>query len=152
MTYKFDSLVNKKEAEALKDMIFNRARERSKNMTDDVQEDIMDLARESFTSPNNPFSKISSNNTEETKINTTVQEEKSGEAIGFPIQELKSKVNSQSKLINEQLTQATIENTMLSARNGLSNKKSFMGALNFLNSQAAISLIKTRTDKFEILA
>ena len=41
---------------------------------------------------------------------------------------------------------------MQEARAGLSNKKSFMGALNFLNSQAAISLIKTRGNKFEMLA
>jgi hypothetical protein len=40
---------------------------------------------------------------------------------------------------------------MEEARKTLSNKKSFMGALNFLNSQAAVSLMRTRADKFEIV-
>ena len=41
---------------------------------------------------------------------------------------------------------------MLEAREALSNKKGFVGALNFLNAQAAVSLARTRTDKFEVIA
>jgi hypothetical protein len=33
---------------------------------------------------------------------------------------------------------------MMEARDGLTNKKSFMGALSFLNSQAAVSLLNKR--------
>ena len=40
---------------------------------------------------------------------------------------------------------------MMEARAALGNKATFMGALNFLNSQAAISLVKTRADKFEMI-
>ena len=40
---------------------------------------------------------------------------------------------------------------MRETREALTNKKIFMGALNFLNSQAAISLMRTRADKFEIV-
>ena len=58
MSYNFNSYVNKGEADALKEMIFKRAQERSKAYTDDVQSDVMDLARESFVSNGNPFSKI----------------------------------------------------------------------------------------------
>ena len=58
MAYKFDSIVNKSEADALKDMIFRRVQERSKGMSDEVQTDVMDLARDSFVSKDNPFSKI----------------------------------------------------------------------------------------------
>lgn len=43
MAYKFDSIVNKSEADALKDMIFRRVQERSKGMSDEVQTDVMDL-------------------------------------------------------------------------------------------------------------
>lgn len=152
MTYKFDSLVNKNEADALKEMIFKRVRERSANMSEDMQQDIMDIARESFVSTNNPFSKIIENNTIKTIEKTETEENETTEDIGFSLKKHNERASNQSKLINEQLTQATLENTMLSAREGLSNKKSFMGALNFLNSQAAISLIRTRADKFEILA
>ena len=38
------------------------------------------------------------------------------------------------------------------ARIGLENKKTFMGALDFLNSQAAVSLMRTRSDKFEAIS
>ena len=53
MNYQLNSYVNRKEAEALKDMIFKRARERAQSMTDDVQADVMSIARESFTSKGN---------------------------------------------------------------------------------------------------
>ena len=53
MAYKFDSIVNKSEADALKDMIFRRVQERSKGMNDEVQTDVMDLARDSFVSKDN---------------------------------------------------------------------------------------------------
>lgn len=46
----------------------------------------------------------------------------------------------------------TIQSTMMEARKGLNQNKGFMGALNFLNSQAALSLIKTKGDRFELLA
>ena len=155
MSYKFDSLVTRHEADALKEMIFKRVRERSESMTEDVQADIMDIARESFVSKNNPFSKIIENTKPQPAVeekNTAQMQEVKEPDIGFPVREIKTRANTQSRLINEQMAQATIENNMLSAREGLSNKKSFMGALNFLNSQAAISLIKTRADRFEILA
>jgi hypothetical protein len=35
---------------------------------------------------------------------------------------------------------------MREAREGLANKKSFMGALEFLNSQAAVSLLNKRAN------
>ena len=154
MAYKFDSIVNKSEADALKDMIFRRVQERSKGMSDEVQTDVMDLARDSFVSINNPFSKIintsSAENHAPSEVQTVTKEEDN--AIGFPIKEPKLRVNGQSRIINEQITSAAIASTMQEARSGLSNKQSFMGALNFLNSQAAISLIRTRADKFEVLA
>ena len=84
------------------------------------------------------------------EVQTVTKEEDN--AIGFPIKEPKLRVNGQSRIINEQITSAAIASTMQEARSGLSNKQSFMGALNFLNSQAAISLIRTRADKFEVLA
>ena len=57
----------------------------------------------------------------------------------------------QNNVINNQITSSAINNNMREAREALTNKKSFMGALNFLNSQAAISLMRTRADKFEIV-
>lgn len=154
MSYKFDSIVNKHEADALKDMIFKRARERAKAFNEDAQSDVMDMARESFVSKNNPFSKIIENtnniNPEQQVKNKqeVAVEPQEKDDIGFPVKELKLQ---QNRNINSQLTAATINNNMAEAREALSNKKSFMGALNFLNSQAAVSLMRTRADKFEVV-
>lgn len=156
MSYKFDSIVSKSEASALKEMIFKRAQERAQAYSDNTQEDVMDMARESFVSKDNPFSKIVENSytaTTEKKTETekfdTPQDTTPKDDIGFPVaKELKLQ---NSRVINNQLAASTIQNNMAEAREALSSKKSFMGALNFLNSQAAVSLMRTRADKFEVV-
>ena len=63
-SYKFESIVNRQEADALKEMIFKRARERADSIAKETQDtytsavknDIMDLARDTFVSNKNPFS------------------------------------------------------------------------------------------------
>lgn len=153
MSYKFDSIVNKQEADALKEMIFRRVRERSNSMNEEVQTEVMDMARDSFVSSNNPFSQIveKTNAQSESNQKELVQKGVDNENIGFAMPQKQPKAFNQSNLINEQVANAEIKNNMREARAGLSNNKSFMGALNFLNSQAAISLIKTRSDKFEMI-
>lgn len=149
MNYKFDSIVNKNEAEALKEMIFKRAKERAKALTDDVHADVMDLARESFVSKGNPFSAATKTEASETPVAKSDKDE-----IGFPQKEKSAsiQVRQQNKSIQENIIQSQVQNNMLEARAALSGRQSFMGALNFLNSQAAVSLIKSRTDRFEIVA
>lgn len=156
MTYQFNSYVNRQEAEALKEMIFKRARERSNAMTDDIKTDVMDIARESFVSNNNPFSQILT----QTKVSEVQKVNKPAEAsvneikedipqkadIGFPQKNLFAGT-TQNRIIKEQITASQIQNTMIEARQGLTNKKSFMGALEFLNSQAAVSLLNKRGSK-----
>ena len=153
MSYKFDSIVNRNEAAALKEMIFKRAQERAQVMSGDTQSDVMDMARDSFVSKDNPFSKIIENTkpsvVEPEKVQPAkVEPEQKNEEIGFPMPEARLQ---QNKIINNQMTASAINNNMAEAREALSNNKSFMGALNFLNSQAAVSLIRTRADKFEIV-
>ena len=146
--YKFDSIVNKQEAEALKEMIFKRARERAESMTKEVQEsytstiknDIMDLARDTFVSSKNPFSG-------DTEHNQTASKEK----IGFPqrrIEEIKSHISYHNRTTSEEV----VEETMSDAHNEFSGRTSFMGALNFLNSQASISLVNKHGKRFEAMA
>ena len=156
MSYKFDSFVNRSEANALKEMIFNRVKARNEADSQDEQNEVMDLARKSFVSKNNPFSQI----IEQANQKTTPQpanslqnssENKHDETIGFPQRELKSRAIEQERIVNEQTVVREIQNNMIEARNSLSNKKSFVGALNFINSQAAVSLMRTRSDKFEVV-
>ena len=151
MSYKFDSIVSKNEAAALKDMIFKRAQERAKSFNDDAQADVMDMARNSFVSKDNPFSKIIENTIPENKTvePEAVEKKQKDDGVGFPMpKEVKLQ---QNQVINNQITSSAINSNMREAREALTNKKSFMGALNFLNSQAAISLMRTRADKFEIV-
>ena len=141
-------IVDNQEANALKAMILKRAQEKSQTYTDEVQTEDMDIARESFVSKNNPFSQIASASEPVSQGNVNKDE-----GIGFPVKEPKlSQISRQNNIVNEQIASSAIKNNMLEARNTLTNKQSFMGALNFLNSQAAISLIRTRADKFEIIA
>lgn len=158
MTHTFNTIVNKSESEALKDMIFKRAQERAKNYSDDLQNDVMDLARESFSGKGNPFSLMSEAKVE-AKVDTferqDVEESATQDAqIGFPQRSLKtpSMMSAQSSKFVAERASMAVQSTMMDAREGLAKNKGFMGALNFLNSQAAISLIKTRADKFEVMA
>ena len=159
MNYQLNSYVNRKEAEALKDMIFRRARERSQSMTDDVQADIMSIARESFVSNHNPFSQLINMPPVQTQeiVESKEKEEKvsplheyveaaeeQATEVGFPQRILSGNAINQSRVIQEQTSAKQIQNTMQEAREGLTNKKSFMGALEFLNSQAAVSLLNKR--------
>ena len=162
MNYQFNSYVNRREAESLKEMIFKRARERAQSMTSDVQADVMSIARESFVSNNNPFAQIVNIPQEEVQVQEAEQPSKSEttaiheyveakeaqtQEVGFPQKPIISQAASQNRVIQEQASAREVQNTMREAREGLTNKKSFMGALSFLNSQAAVSLLNKRAGK-----
>ena len=153
MSYKFNSIVNRQEADALKEMIFKRAKEKSENLNNAEQTEVMDLARESFVSKNNPFSDIieQTKNNIQTKPNTQKMESTAANQeaeIGFPLKRRENKITTTRQA---EIVKSEIENNMLNARESLNNKQSFMGALNFLNSQAAVSLIRTKAEKFEMI-
>ena len=91
MSYNLNSFVNSNEANALKEMIFNRVRERSQVMSEDVQADVMDVARESFVSKNNPFSQIMQNAAEAANVKEAEIKAQDKEEIGFPQRQLKAR-------------------------------------------------------------
>ena len=147
-----NSIVNRQEAMALKEMIFKRARERAEALdndvknsyTDDVQNDVMDLARESFNSPRNPFAQVAQ------KDETTQKNE-----IGFKqrsSEQIQKQLENSSKSANNEITRNTINNTMADAHANFAKKESFIGALNFLNAQASIALIKSGGKNFDAIA
>lgn len=161
MNYQLNSFVDRKEAEALKELIFKRAKERANAMTSDVQTDIMNVARESFVSSNNPFSQISAQTNENAKevvtpetqtktepsaLHEYIEKREETQEVGFPVKDYTGIVN-QNRVIKEQMTAAQLQNTMIEARQGLSERTSFMGALAFLNSHAAESLLNKRAGK-----
>ena len=153
--YSLNSTVSRQEAEALKEMIFKRARERAQALTEDVQtsytnsvqNDVMDLARDSFVAKKNPFSQV----TAQVEAEETVKNEE----IGFAkrqVNDIKAQIDSRNKIANSELASYQIDSAMLATREEFVNKTGFMGALNFLNSQATISLVKNKGQSFEALA
>ncbi|MCM1339933.1 MAG: hypothetical protein NC191_09710 [Muribaculaceae bacterium] len=153
--YKFDSIVSRNEQDALRDMIFKRARERAEALneniqssyTSDIRNDVMDLARDSFVSEHNPFSQ---------RVAEPVEEQKAPEVeIGFSkkhVETLKAQIEYKNKTTREDIVHKETEDNMKEARADFSNKKTFMGALDFLNSQASIALVKNKGRSFEAIA
>lgn len=155
-TYNFNSTVSSQEADALKEMIFKRARERAQALVQDVQEnyttgmqnDIMDLARDSFNIAKNPFS-------ENDRAVENKDTETNSREIGFAkrqVNGIKAQIETTNKITRTDIAGKEIENAMNVAREDFDRKKSFTGALDFLNSQATIALIKNKGQKFEALA
>lgn len=156
--YRFNSIVSNSEQEALKEMIFKRARERALALTNEVdntytnsvQNEIMDLARDSFVSSKNPFSQRNEEEAKENKINETKSQE-----IGFAkrhVDEIKAQIRSRNNENNSEVACKEVLLTMSEASASLRNKQTFMGALDFLNSQASIALVKGKGKAFEALA
>ena len=52
----------------------------------------------------------------------------------------------------EKVAQDTVNSNMADAREDFVKKPSFMGALDFLNSQATISLVKSKGKSFDAIA
>ena len=157
--YSFNSTVSSQEAAALKEMIFKRARERAQALADDVQStytssmqnDVMDLARDSFVSNKNPFSQVIAKTEEVQKE----EEPKNSAEIGFArknVDEIKAQIQYRNQVNNSDLAMAQVNSTMLEGRDEFVKKAGFMGALNFLNAQATISLVKNKGQSFEALA
>ena len=158
--YSLNSIVSHNEQEALKEMIFKRARERAQAINDDVQKtcteniqfDVMNIARDSFKAPRNPFGKIEEK-TE--KIEKKPIDNKKDVEIGFAqrnIEEIKAQIKYRNKDFNNNATEKEVNQIMSDARKDFSNKQSFTGALEFLNSQASIALIQNKNQKFEAIA
>ena len=169
--YDYNSIVSKSEADALKEMIFKRVRERAATLDKDVKEsytssvrnDVMNIAHDSFVSKKNPFSiinePIQQTNEQKAEDNLSaaekIKEESNNNEIGFKKRVVPDYFkNSYDKVnqINQKIADNTIKAGMEDAKEEFYNKKTFTGALNFLNSQASISLIKRKGKSFEALA
>lgn len=169
-TYTSKSTVDRKEAEALKEMIFNRVRARAEAMNNEVQasyvdnvhNELMDSARVSFEATKNPFSlsaaspkveqKVQEKNVEKADVvlNETEKEDYKKFKKWLTANERVTEQNDyRTVLTNEKLIKDTISSTMDEARAGLEKKSTFMGALNFLNSQATIALVNNKAKRFE---
>ena len=154
--YNYNYIVSRSETEALKEIIFKRARERAEALnketqdqyTSSIQKDLMEIARDSFSATSkNPFAPTGE---------PAVQEQKNTEDndnIGFKHREnIKREINNKSKIIKNNMAESEVTANMLQARNEFTNRKGFMGALNFLNAQASLSLVNSKTKGFDAVA
>jgi len=158
-SYNYDSIVSKSEADALKDMIFKRVRERAEALNNEAQDsytttiraDVMDLARESFVATKNPFSVKQEEKVENKSEEREIEPEKIQLARKHA-DEIRAQIDYRTKIASENLANDVTREAMNEARASLSQKTSFLGALDFLNSQATISLVNKTGKNFSALA
>ena len=158
-SYNRKSIVSNSEIQALKEVIFERARQRAEAMANSAQNqytssfkaEIMEIARNSFNSPSNPFAQ---------NLAQPIKNDPATEAkpkIGFP--ERKIPENIKNKIIeskNAEIKESISRDEVLSIMNktgtDFGNRKNFVGALKFLNAQAGIYMAGQNKAKFDRLA
>ena len=153
------AIVSKAETEALKEMIFNRARQRAEALAQETQnqytssfkDEIMDIARSSFNAPGNPFAQKIDQNKNKTSNTSEKQTQ-----IGFEQKQTDKEINriikSKNDIRKELASQQEISQVMQTVSTEFENTKQFVGALNFLNAQARINLAGRGKANFEIIA
>lgn len=157
--YNYGVIVSRTEVEALKELIFNRARQRAEAMAKDAQnqytssfrEEIMDIARDSFNASGNPFSqKITQEKKESTeKIEKNPQ-------VGFEqktdAETIQQMIKARNESVRATASQNAIASVMDNAGSEFQTTQKFTGALEFLNSQAGIYMAGQRQARFDKLA
>ncbi len=143
--------IDMSEVASVKDMIFNKAREKSaslasereENMTQSVQNDVMQNARSSVMNNRmKPFGNLTKNtNSFETELK---QPELVQGDIPDKIPQLKHNVQS---VDNSVYTASMRDEAMNEARKQYSRKPTLMETLNFLNTQAAIRMVNKTHSK-----
>ena len=134
--------VSYKEVEALKDMIFKRVKERAEALTSDVKSsyventynDVMDLDVS-----------VSQCESKEDCVNEKINEAREHVKI------LKQEIYSNQQSFNQDKREDVVKFNMLNARKVLEQRHQFVGALEFLNKQAAIELNIGRSTKLDIV-
>lgn len=140
--------IDMSEVASVKEMIFNRAKEKSSSLvsekeegiTKDVQNDVMASARNSFSNGRiKPFGNLTQNiKTQETTSQNIVQEPVQDVVLQENLPQLKHNLQSVN---NTKYTDSMRNETMLAAGNQYNRRANFTETLNFLNTQAAIRMV-----------
>ena len=143
--------IDMSEVASVKEMIFNRAKEKSSSLATEreegmaqaVQNDVMTSARESIgNSRIKPFGDLTQNiKTESTQQTSAPQETTTQQNIP----QLKHNIQS---VDNSRYTNSMRDETMTAARNQYGGRRAnLMATLNFLNTQAAIRMVNNTHSK-----
>jgi len=157
--YDYKNIVSKTESEALKELIFNRARQRAEAMAQNAQneyknsfrEELMDVARSSFSSPGNPFG-VNSTLGEKSQTASSKETKQVGFTQKKSSNEIKEIIKAKNTSTSEYIAQNEIYGIMNGASADFEKSKNFTGALNFLNAHARIALAGRQKPSFEMLA
>lgn len=142
--------IDMQEVASVKEMIFNRAKEKSsalatereEGLTQAVQNDVMTSARQSIgNTRRKPFGDLTHNTKTETIQQTPPQQETTGQEN---IPQLKHNIQS---VDNSRYTNSMRDETMTAARNQYGRRSNLMETLNFLNTQAAIRMVNNTHSK-----
>ena len=145
--------IDMSEVASVKEMIFNRAKEKSSSlatereegMTQAVQNDVMASARASITGSRKPFGNLTQNIKTETEQNSTVIQNVPKVNPQENIPQLKHNIQS---VDNSTYTNSMRDETMAAARNHYGGRRgNLMETLNFLNTQAAIRMVNKTHSK-----
>ena len=157
--------IDRKQTASIKDAVFKRAREKaaamteekSENYTSQVQNDVMEIARESIqASPMNPFSQFMENVGLQNKITEAVdkvqEQQPKTEVNKVDMAKLKEVYSRELKhniesVSNKAFVKSVQDETMASARNQFRSETNLTASLKFLNAQAAIQLAKDSHSK-----
>lgn len=150
--------IERKDSASIKDAIFRRAKEKanslaeekSENYSSQVQNDVMELARESIkSSDKNPFNQfidsvgVKKTDSPENKL----QNEEIAKLEETYTKEIKRNIE---KVSNKVYENSVKEETMREARNQFRQGTNLMATLNFLNTQAAIKMAKNAHSKIRL--
>ena len=151
--------ISQQSSNDLKDVIIKHAQERGQTLANQIQnnytnsfhDEIMISARESFRIKNNPFAikeekPIEEIKNKKEKIKNKVHEI---ESLKKQINDIKAQIHNKHAQVSNNMSYLTVGTIMSEAKNELSIKKSFTGALNFLNNQASICLLRSWRQDFE---
>lgn len=156
-SYESKMIVSQSEVLALKELIFNRARQRAEALADDTKtkytasfrDEVMDIARKSFDTNNNPFAQ---NQKKSTAINNVEKQESVGFKQKTSAENIKKIIKAKSELVNEKIANREISGIMDDAGAEHIRTRNFTGALDFLNTQAVIKLADKNKSSFEAIA
>ena len=143
--------IDMSEVASVKEMIFNRAKEKSsalatereEGMAQAIQNDVMTSARESIgNSRIKPFGDLTQNIKIESTQQTSAPQETTTQQN---IPQLKHNIQS---VDNSRYTNSMRDETMTAARNQYGGRRAnLMATLNFLNTQAAIRMVNNTHSK-----
>jgi len=157
--------IDRKETASIKDAIFKRAREKANSLTQEknegytsqVQNDVMDVARESFQATSkNPFNQFLENVGLQNRITDAVDEVQASQVSQptaeqavkqtpeIPERQVKHNIESVS---NNNYVKGVQDEVMASAGKKYRLETNLTMTLNFLNTQAAIQMAKDAHSK-----